>query len=61
VAAPGRSADRVVPIANLEWIQKTQPVTNAERGYLRGESDTILRAMPDYINKHLSLPHISRT
>ncbi|ANJ66904.1 phosphoribulokinase [Halothiobacillus diazotrophicus] len=40
----------VVPIVNLEWIQKIFR-DNAERGYsAEATVDTILRRMPDYIN-----------
>jgi phosphoribulokinase len=40
----------VVPIVNLEWIQKIFR-DNAERGYsAEAIVDTILRRMPDYIN-----------
>jgi phosphoribulokinase len=40
----------VVPITNLEWIQKISR-DNAERGYsAEAIVDTILRRMPDYIN-----------
>ncbi len=40
----------VVPIVNLEWIQKIAR-DNAERGYsAEATVDTILRRMPDYIN-----------
>ncbi len=40
----------VVPIVNLEWIQKIHR-DNAERGYsAEATVDTILRRMPDYIN-----------
>jgi phosphoribulokinase len=40
----------VVPIVNLEWIQKIHR-DNAERGYsAEAIVDTILRRMPDYIN-----------
>ena len=40
----------VVPITNLEWIQKIHR-DNAERGYsAEAIVDTILRRMPDYIN-----------
>ena len=40
----------VVPIVNLEWIQKIQR-DNAERGYsAEATVDTILRRMPDYVN-----------
>jgi phosphoribulokinase len=40
----------VVPIVNLEWIQKITR-DNQERGYsAEATVDTILRRMPDYIN-----------
>jgi len=40
----------VVPIVNLEWIQKIFR-DNAERGYTADKIvDTILRRMPDYVN-----------
>jgi phosphoribulokinase len=40
----------VVPVINLEWIQKIHR-DKAERGYLAEETvATILRRMPDYIN-----------
>jgi phosphoribulokinase len=40
----------VVPIVNLEWIQKISR-DNSERGYSAEDTvDTILRRMPDYIN-----------
>ncbi|MFN4263996.1 MAG: phosphoribulokinase [Thioalkalivibrionaceae bacterium] len=40
----------VVPIVNLEWIQKIFR-DNAERGYsAEAIVDTILRRMPDYVN-----------
>ena len=40
----------VVPIVNLEWIQKIHR-DNAERGYEADVIvDTILRRMPDYVN-----------
>ncbi len=40
----------VVPIVNLEWIQKIQR-DNRERGYsAEATVDTILRRMPDYVN-----------
>ena len=40
----------VVPIVNLEWIQKIAR-DNKERGYsAEATVDTILRRMPDYIN-----------
>jgi phosphoribulokinase len=49
----------VVPIVNLEWIQKIHR-DNAERGYSpEAIVDTILRRMPDYIN-HIT-PQFSRT
>ncbi len=49
----------VVPIVNLEWIQKIFR-DNAERGYSQEAIvDTILRRMPDYIN-HIT-PQFSRT
>jgi phosphoribulokinase len=40
----------VVPIVNLEWIQKIHR-DNAQRGYSpEATVDTILRRMPDYVN-----------
>jgi phosphoribulokinase len=49
----------VVPIVNLEWIQKIHR-DNAERGYsAEATVDTILRRMPDYI--HHITPQFSRT
>ena len=40
----------VVPVVNLEWIQKIHR-DNAERGYsAEAIVDTILRRMPDYVN-----------
>lgn len=49
----------VVPIVNLEWIQKIFR-DNAERGYSEEAIvDTILRRMPDYIN--YITPQFSRT
>jgi phosphoribulokinase len=49
----------VVPIVNLEWIQKIFR-DNAERGYSEEAIvDTILRRMPDYI--HHITPQFSRT
>ncbi len=49
----------VVPITNLEWIQKIHR-DNAERGYsAEAIVDTILRRMPDYIN-HIT-PQFGRT
>lgn len=49
----------VVPVVNLEWIQKIQR-DYAERGYsAEATVDTILRRMPDYIN--FITPQFSRT
>jgi phosphoribulokinase len=49
----------VVPIVNLEWIQKIHRDA-AERGYsAEATVDTILRRMPDYIN--YITPQFSRT
>lgn len=49
----------VVPIVNLEWIQKIAR-DKAERGYsAEATVDTILRRMPDYIN--FITPQFSRT
>ncbi|HSP00096.1 MAG TPA: phosphoribulokinase [Thioalkalivibrio sp.] len=49
----------VVPIVNLEWIQKIFR-DNAERGYSADAIvDTILRRMPDYVN--YITPQFSRT
>jgi len=49
----------VVPIVNLEWIQKIHRDT-AERGYsTEAVVDTILRRMPDYVN--YITPQFSRT
>ena len=49
----------VVPIINLEWIQKIQR-DKALRGYSsEAVMDTILRRMPDYIN--YICPQFSRT
>jgi len=49
----------VVPIVNLEWIQKIHR-DSAERGYsAEAIVDTILRRMPDYIT-HIT-PQFSRT
>lgn len=49
----------VVPIVNLEWIQKIHR-DNAERGYsAEAVVDTIMRRMPDYIN--YITPQFSRT
>ncbi|NOX09852.1 MAG: phosphoribulokinase [Gammaproteobacteria bacterium] len=49
----------VVPIVNLEWIQKIHR-DSAERGYsAEATVDTILRRMPDYV--HYITPQFSRT
>ena len=49
----------VVPIVNLEWIQKIFR-DNLERGYsAEATVDTILRRMPDYVN--YITPQFSRT
>ncbi len=49
----------VVPIVNLEWIQKIHR-DQAERGYsAEATVDTILRRMPDYVN--YITPQFSRT
>ncbi len=49
----------VVPIVNLEWIQKIHRDT-AQRGYsTEAVTDTILRRMPDYVNT--ITPQFSRT
>ncbi len=49
----------VVPIVNLEWIQKIHRDA-AERGYsAEATVDTIMRRMPDYIN--YITPQFSRT
>lgn len=49
----------VVPIVNLEWIQKIHR-DSAERGYsAEAIVDTIMRRMPDYIN--YITPQFSRT
>jgi len=49
----------VVPIVNLEWIQKIQR-DSAERGYSAEVIvDTILRRMPDYVN--VITPQFSET
>ena len=49
----------VVPIVNLEWIQKIHR-DNAERGYSADVIvDTILRRMPDYV--HYITPQFSQT
>ncbi len=49
----------VVPVVNLEWIQKIHRDT-AERGYATEQvTDTILRRMYDYV--HYVTPQFSRT
>ena len=49
----------VVPIVNLEWIQKIFR-DNSQRGYsAEAIVDTILRRMPDYV--HYITPQFSRT
>ena len=49
----------VVPVVNLEWIQKIHR-DRSERGYSKDEViDTILRRMPDYVN-HIT-PQFSLT
>lgn len=49
----------VVPIVNLEWIQKIHR-DNAQRGYsAEAIVDTILRRMPDYVN--YITPQFSKT
>lgn len=49
----------VVPVINLEWIQKLHRDKGA-RGYsTEAVTDTILRRMPDYI--HYIIPQFSRT
>ena len=49
----------VVPVVNLEWIQKIHR-DNAERGYSEQEVvDSILRRMPDYV-KYIT-PQFSQT
>ena len=49
----------VVPIINLEWIQKLQRDKN-QRGYsTEAVVDTVLRRMPDYVN--YITPQFSRT
>ena len=49
----------VVPIINLEWIQKAYR-DRAERGYsTEAVMDTVLRRMPDYVN--YICPQFSRT
>lgn len=49
----------VVPVINLEWIQKVLR-DKAERGYsTEAVMDTVLRRMPDYV--HYIAPQFSRT
>jgi len=49
----------VVPVVNLEWIQKIQR-DKAQRGYsTEAVTDTILRRMPDYVN--YICPQFTRT
>jgi phosphoribulokinase len=49
----------IVPVINLEWIQKLHR-DKTERGYsYEAVMDTILRRMPDYI--HFITPQFSRT
>ncbi len=49
----------VVPVVNIEWIQKIHR-DRLERGYTKERViDTILRRMPDYVN-HIT-PQFSRT
>ena len=49
----------VVPVINLEWIQKLHR-DRAARGYSTGAvTDTILRRMPDYV--HYIVPQFART
>jgi len=49
----------VVPVINLEWIQKLHR-DRAARGYSTGAvTDTILRRMPDYV--HYIIPQFART
>jgi phosphoribulokinase len=49
----------VVPVINLEWIQKLHR-DKATRGYTtEAVTDTILRRMPDYV--HYIVPQFSRT
>jgi phosphoribulokinase len=49
----------VVPVINLEWIQKLHR-DQAARGYsTEAVTDTILRRMPDYV--HYIVPQFSRT
>jgi phosphoribulokinase len=49
----------VVPVINLEWIQKLHRDKNMRRYSQEAVVDTILRRMPDYVN-HIC-PQFSRT
>ena len=49
----------VVPIINLEWIQKLHRDQQAARLQQEAVIDTILRRMPDYVN--YICPQFSRT
>ncbi len=49
----------VVPVVNLEWIQKLHRDRNARHHSEEAITETILRRMPDYI--HTITPQFSRT
>lgn len=49
----------VVPVVNLEWIQKIHRDTNLRGHSLESVQHTILRRMPDYV--HHITPQFSRT
>ncbi|MEY3733674.1 MAG: hypothetical protein RL347_1033 [Actinomycetota bacterium] len=49
----------VVPVINLEWIQKLHRDRNARHHSAEAITETILRRMPDYI--HTIVPQFSRT
>ena len=50
----------VVPVINLEWIQKLYR-DKKQRGYsTEAVTDTILRRMPDYVNYICCLLYTSR-
>lgn len=49
----------VVPVINLEWIQKLHRDKNARHHSAEAITETILRRMPDYI--HTITPQFSRT
>ena len=49
----------VVPVINLEWIQKLHRDKNARHHSAEDITETILRRMPDYI--HTITPQFSRT